>query len=376
MVREQERCAFQKEAIKHQDAILAAQDVLKEREREVISLQDVLTEREASFKDVREERERQVIRLQDKLLAEKQAHESACDTVCKLEMQLQEMTGALEAQRRAALESGDLCHQLKQQVAVLEEEARTEHKGIIELHGHLKLSQEEVRNCLREGQHREQVFSESMSEIQEAMKRVRLEAEAAAASAADELTRTRSQMVNGQDSMLVVLETCSATTETLLTHLRCVEAATLANTHARTQDITLLRVQLAARVHELEASVLQKSQADEAVQEIGGLLDKQKQQFEAFLREKEEETRVGLSIRSLTLSTLILPSFFFLCVPTTYTVCNSKRIFAGVGKSFASLQLLLPFLSSQSLYCTGRCFQSSQLCIFCSMYWAHLLHHL
>jgi hypothetical protein len=205
MVREQERCAFQKEAIKHQDAILAAQDVLKEREREVISLQDVLTEREASFKDVREERERQVIRLQDKLLAEKQAHESACDTVCKLEMQLQEMTGALEAQRRAALESGDLCHQLKQQVAVLEEEARTEHKGIIELHGHLKLSQEEVRNCLREGQHREQVFSESMSEIQEAMKRVRLEAEAAAASAADELTRTRSQMVNGQDSMLVVV---------------------------------------------------------------------------------------------------------------------------------------------------------------------------
>lgn len=71
------------------------------------------------------------------------------------------------------------------------------------------------------------------------------------------------------------------------------EAATLANTHVRTQDITLLRVQLAARVHELEASVLQKTQADEAVQEIGGLLDKQKQQFEVFLSEKEEETRVG-----------------------------------------------------------------------------------
>ena len=91
MVREQERCAFQKEAIKHQDAILAAKDVLKEREREVISLQDVLTERETSFKDVREERDRQVIRLQVKLLEEKQTHESACDTVCKLEMQLQEM---------------------------------------------------------------------------------------------------------------------------------------------------------------------------------------------------------------------------------------------------------------------------------------------
>jgi hypothetical protein len=47
-------------------------------------------------------------------------------------------------------------------------------------------------------------------------------------------------------------------------------------------------VQLAARVHELEASVLQKSQADEAVQAIGGLLDKQKQQFESFLQKTEQ----------------------------------------------------------------------------------------
>ena len=78
---------------------------------------------------------------------EKQAHESVRDTVCKLEVQLQEMMEALEAQRLAVPESCNLCHQLKQQFAV---ETQTEHKS--------KPSQEEVQNCQQEGQNREHLF--------------------------------------------------------------------------------------------------------------------------------------------------------------------------------------------------------------------------
>ena len=77
----------------------------------------------------------------------KKDFESVRDTVCKLEVQIQEMMEALEAQRLAALESCNLCHQLNQQFAV---ETQTEHKS--------KLSQEEVQNCQQEGQSREHLF--------------------------------------------------------------------------------------------------------------------------------------------------------------------------------------------------------------------------